>query len=87
MRGRRTLHITFAELRAFLLGLGFREFSDPEWHVFRHPTITDTWFVMRPYQPDDSVADYNLIDVRGLLDARGILEAEDFEDQFRKTPA
>ncbi len=77
--------IPFGDLRPLLLELGFREFSEPEWIAFHHEP-SDTLFVFRPYRRGDPVADYNLIEVQGMLDAQGLMSAETFENQFKKAP-
>jgi hypothetical protein len=81
-----TTRVTFGELRRLLLDTGFREVTGAEQVVFRHEP-SDTLFVFRPYRPGDSVASYNLIEVKDMLDARGLMSADTFENAFKKTPA
>jgi hypothetical protein len=80
-----TIHIKFKDLRHLLLEMGFAEYPGPEQIVFRQK-LSDTLFVFRPYEPNDSVAFYNVIEVKTMLDSRGMMSAETFENQFKKPP-
>jgi hypothetical protein len=79
--------LTFAELRQFLLGLGFQEdLAKQIYPRFRHRP-SDTVFMFRPYKPTDRVNPGDLVAVRRFLDERGLMEADEFDRFLDKTPA
>lgn len=80
-------HVRFAELRQFLLDLGFQEESfNGGHHRFRHDP-SDTVFLFRPYNPEDSVILVHYLMVRRILDERGLLDTSTFDRFLNKAPA
>jgi hypothetical protein len=80
-------HVRFAELRQFLLDLGFNEQEMENGHFrFRHAR-SDTIFHFRPYKPDDFVIEVHYRMVRRILDERGLMNADEFDRLLSKTPA
>jgi hypothetical protein len=79
--------ITFAELRHFLLGLGFVEDTVRGGFLrFQHDP-SDTRFIFRAYKATDRVNPGDLVAVRRFLDERGLMEADEFDRFLGKTPA
>lgn len=77
---------TYAQLRAVLSALGFRETRKPQAVALRHRK-SDTEFLFRPYRDADRMQVAELDHVRFLLEQRGLLEPESFEALLGKPPA
>jgi hypothetical protein len=71
--------VSFAQLRRWLLDLGFEERLRPEGPVsFRH-AASDTVLLLPRYAPEETVAPHHLAGVRVMLDGKGLLEGNDFD--------
>jgi hypothetical protein len=72
-----TRQIPFAELRDFLLRLGYVQKRHPTASVFVHPE--EGKLAYRCYRDDEAVEAHDLIYTRKFLDMRGLISAEDFD--------
>ena len=77
---------SFAELRQFLLDLGFTVAKRGKFWYFEHAPSERT-FLFRPYRAREKVTLIDLHMTRRHLDLRGVLEAEAFDDRFKKATA
>ena len=77
---------SFADLRAFLEGLGFSETDRPAHIEFEHHGL-GSLLIFRRYRARDSVTPANLAAVRKLLGERGLLPADEFDSRVHKAPA
>jgi hypothetical protein len=73
----KTKSIPFAELRQFLLGLGYREKRSDSAIVF-HRGGEDR-LIFRCYRDSEDVDPGDLLSTRRFLDYRGLLGAADFD--------
>ena len=71
--------IPFAELRRFLLGLGFTDVIVPKSHVAFLHADSRTEIFLPIYRSDQGVAPRHLAAVRAILDAKGLLDGEEFD--------
>jgi predicted RNA binding protein YcfA (HicA-like mRNA interferase family) len=76
--------ITFANLKQFLLHLGFSASSVPGSHFLFEHSGANVNIMLRLYQPEELVNPAALAYVRRILDEWGILDREQFEDQLRQ---
>ena len=79
--------VTFADLRQFLLRLGFVETRVPKSHLVYQHASSGTVLTVRPYRPRDHVDATTLIVVRRHLVERGLIEAAAFERLLEGTAA
>lgn len=79
-------HISFADLRPLLEGLGFTVSRKPTHWLFEHPE-PDTFLVYRHYRPGDRVLPHDMAATRKLLDERGLMAADEFDRLSAKAPA
>src|SRR5690348_3833297 len=78
--------IPFAELRQFLLDLGFTVCRRGKFWLFEH-IPSETTFLFRPYQPREKVTLVDIQSTRRHLDLRGVLDQQAFDSQFKKATA
>lgn len=78
--------ISFAQMRRFLLDLGFTEVSENHGRRFEH-LPSNTIFLFRPYRLRDKVHMPDLVRIKSQLDWRGLVSADAFDDSLQKTPA
>ena len=78
--------ITFADLRRFLLDLGFTPSKRGKFWFFDHPP-SGTEFGYRPYRAGEKVTLMDLDMTRKHLDWRGVLSEDAFEDRLKKATA
>jgi hypothetical protein len=79
----KTRAILFAELRRFLVGLGFTERRSPSAHVFQHPK--EGLVLFRLYGADETVDQGDVVSTRKFLDLRGLLDAGNFDTALQQT--
>ncbi|MFO0968446.1 MAG: hypothetical protein U0793_23060 [Gemmataceae bacterium] len=77
--------VSFAELRALLLDLGFQETVEKTRLVFEHPVGGTLLF--RRYKGTDRISLGDMLVVRGQLEDNGVIEAGALARFFQKTPA
>lgn len=78
--------IRFAQLRAFLEGLGFSATRHKEgWRFVHGPS--DTVLIFRPYRRTERVFMRDLFAIRWQLDGHGILPEHAFDESLTKAPA
>jgi hypothetical protein len=79
--------VTFDELRALLLHLGFAE-SQPQKDrcQFAHP-VTGTVLLFRPHRAGEAVSERDMLVVRRQLVDNGLIEAPAFEHFLRQATA
>jgi hypothetical protein len=82
-QGRR---ITYGQLRAVLLSMGFSEIRRDNGVALKHAK-SDTIFLFRPYNTSDWLQPAEIYLVTQELDARGLLEPESFEALLTRAPA
>ena len=78
--------ITFAELRQFLLGLGFTFSKRGKFWCFEHAS-SETILLYRPYRARERVTLLDLHRTRLDLDGRGVLEEQAFDELLKKATA
>jgi hypothetical protein len=78
--------VTFAELRRFLVDLGFTQSKRGKFWWFKHDP-SDTVFGFRPYRSNERVTLIDLHHVRKHLDWRGVLDEQAFDDLLKKATA
>jgi hypothetical protein len=78
--------VTFAELRQFLLDLGFTQTKQDKFWRFEHAP-SETVFGFRPYRTNERVTLLDLEHVRKHLDWRGVLSENAFDEQMKKATA
>jgi hypothetical protein len=78
--------VTFAELRQFLLDLGFTQSKREKFWFFEHQP-SGTVFGYRPYRARDKVTLMDLDMTRRHLDLRGVLAPEAFNERLKKATA
>jgi len=79
--------VTFAQLRRFLLDLGFTETARASGgHRFAHAP-TGAVLDFRPYQLRERVHWPDIARIKFDLDWRGLIPADSFDDAMQKTPA
>ncbi len=78
--------ITFAELRQFLLDLGFTAVKRGKSWFFEHAP-SETAFLFRPYRATKKVSLIDVQSTRRHLDLRGVLKEQAFDDRWRKATA
>jgi hypothetical protein len=78
--------ISFAELRQFLLELGFTLSKRGKFWFFEH-TPSETTFLFRPYRSREKVTLVDIDSTRFHLDWRGLLTPEAFDDRLKKATA
>lgn len=78
--------IRFAQLRAFLEGLGFSATRHKQGWRFVHGPA-DTTLIFRPYRRTERVFLPDLFAVRWQLDGHGILSEQAFDESLTKAPA
>jgi hypothetical protein len=75
----RSPRITFAQLRQFLLDMGFTETVTPKSHVFFAHEGSGAELAFPIYRANRIVMPHHLATVRFTLDAKGLMEADDFD--------
>lgn len=71
--------VTYAQLREFLLDLGFRDISIKDSHsAFRHEP-SNTVVLLAPYESGASVREIDLRSVRRLLTEKGLIDPDGFD--------
>jgi hypothetical protein len=78
--------LSFAELRQFLLDLGFTVAKRGKFWFFEHAP-TETTFLFRPYRAREKVTLMDLHMTRRHLDLRGVLSEQGFDDLLKKATA
>lgn len=78
--------VVFAELRQFLLDLGFAQSKWDKFWLFKHDPSC-TVFGFRPYRSNERVARMDLDHVRKYLDWCGVLSEKAFNDRLKKATA
>jgi hypothetical protein len=78
--------ISFAELRRFLLDLGFTLSKRGKFWFFEHAP-SETTFLYRPYREREKVTLVDLDSTRRHLDGRGVLEERAFDNLLKQAPA
>jgi hypothetical protein len=78
--------ISFAQLRRFLIDLGFSEVPDKRGHRLEHSS-SNTILLFRPYRPRDKVHMPDLVRIKSQLDWRGLVSADAFDDSLQTTSA
>jgi hypothetical protein len=78
--------VSFAELRQFLLELGFTAGKRGKFWFFEHAP-SETTFLFRPYRAREKVTLVDLHSTRFHLDQRGLLSPEAFDERFKKATA
>jgi len=78
--------VAFADLRQFLLDLGFTVRKQGKFWYFEHAP-SETWFGFRPYRSNERVALIDLHHVRKHLDWRGVLSERAFDERMKKATA
>jgi hypothetical protein len=72
--------IKFGQLRALLLGLGFRQVTVADSAIgFQHDP-SDTLIVLPTYRANRIVLPHHLVSVRVLLDGKGLMDRAAFDD-------
>lgn len=84
MTSKRT--VTFAELRQFLLDLGFTQSKRGKFWFFEHQS-SGTELGYRPYRAREKVTLMDLDMTRKHLDWRGVLSEDTFDDQLKQASA
>jgi hypothetical protein len=79
----KTKSIPFAELRRFLLHLGYAEKCTDNADIF-HRAGKDL-LIFRRYRDDEDVAPGDLLSTRKFLDLWGLLDAADFDAFLQRT--
>jgi hypothetical protein len=80
-------HVTFGELRALLVDLGFTESRPQNGRCqFAHP-VTGTVLLFRPHRSDASVGERDMLVVRRQLVDNGLIEASTFEHFLQQATA
>jgi hypothetical protein len=78
--------ISFAELRQFLLDLGFTMSKRGKFWFFEHAP-SETTFLYRPYRPREKVTLVDLDSTRRHLDWRGVLDERAFDNLLKQATA
>ena len=78
--------VTFAELRQFLVGLGFTQSKRGKFWCFEHASA-ETTVLYRPYRARERVTLLDLHRTRQDLDLRGLLSEQEFDDRLKKATA
>ena len=78
--------ISFAQLRRFLLDLGFSEVPHKRGHRFEHGP-SNTILLFRPYRLREKVHMPDMVRIKSELDWRGLVTGDAFDDSLQKTPA
>jgi len=78
--------VSFAQLRQFLLDLGFTQSKRGKFWHFEHPS-SGTVFGYRPYRAGEKVTEMDLHMTRRHLDLRGVLDERAFDDRLKKAIA
>lgn len=78
--------ISFAELRQFLVDLGFTVSKRGKFWFFEH-TPSETTFFFRPYRAREKVTLVDIHSTRQHLDLRGVLDEQAFDDRLKKATA
>lgn len=78
--------VSFAQLRQFLLDLGFTVTKRGKFWFFEHAP-SETTFLYRPYRAREKVTLLDIDSTRFHLDWRGVLEPEAFDDRLKKATA
>jgi hypothetical protein len=83
----KTARVTFGELRALLLHLGFTE-SVPQHDrcQFAHP-VTGTVLLFRPHRADATVGQRDMLVVRRQLVDNGLIDASAFQHFLQQATA
>ena len=77
--------ITYAQLHAFLRGLGFQQHSIPDSHEAFVHSLPDTIVLLALHDPNDEVLPHDLIDARVMTVKRGLISNEGFEQFLSKS--
>lgn len=78
--------VSFAELRQFLLDLGFTAGKRGKFWFFEH-SPSETTFLFRPYRARERVTVVDIDSTRFHLDRRGLLAPEAFDERLKKATA
>ncbi|HEY7315505.1 MAG TPA: hypothetical protein VH643_39615 [Gemmataceae bacterium] len=78
--------ISFAELRQFLLDLGFTVSKQGKFWFFEHAP-SETTFLFRPYRAREKVTLVDIHSTRRHLDLRGVLDEQAFDNLLKKVTA
>lgn len=78
--------VAFAELRQFLLDLGFAQSKWDKFWLFKHDP-SDTVFGFRPYRSKEKVTRMDLDHVRQHLDWHDVLSEKAFDKRLKKATA
>jgi hypothetical protein len=78
--------LTFAELRSFLIDLGFSEIVEPKRIAFTNPT-TEMFFLFRIYRPKEMVHPRDILLFRRQLVDNGLIEESDLDRFLQKASA
>ena len=79
-------NVRFAQLKAFLEGLGFSSHRGKNGWRFEHGP-SGAIFHFRPYRVTDRVYAIHLFMVRSQLDSRGMMSEDAFDESLSKAPA
>lgn len=78
--------VTFADLRQFLLDLGFTQTRKDKFWFFKHEA-SGTVFGFRPYRSNERITMIDFDHVRKHLDWRDVLSEKAFDERFKKATA
>jgi len=78
--------VAFAELRQFLLDLGFTLTRKDKFWLFQHDP-SGTAFGFRSYRSNERVTQIDLDHVRKHLDWRDVLSEQAFDERFKEATA
>jgi len=78
--------ISFAELRQFLLALGFTLCKRGKFWFFEHAP-SETTFLYRPYRAREKVTLVDIDSTRRHLDWRGVLDERAFDNLLKQATA
>ena len=78
--------ISFAQLRRFLLDLGFTEVPAKRGRRLEHRP-SNTLLVFRPYRLREKIHMPDLVRIKSDLDWWGLVPADSFDDTLQKAPA
>jgi hypothetical protein len=81
-----TRRITYGQLRHVLTELGFHEKRRRDGVALEHPR-SDTLFLFRAYETEDTWQPAELFFVTKQLDERGLLEPDSFKTLLTRAPA
>jgi hypothetical protein len=71
--------ITFAQLRQWLLDLGFTETVIPKSHVFFAHEPSGAEAALPPYRSNQIVRPRHLVMVRMMLDGKGLMDRSEYD--------